>query len=64
MFALVGVGGVDTGMCVGFERVEAGVVVISSERGELEWFEGAASAECFVEWGFIGVFCQWDEGRG
>jgi hypothetical protein len=64
VLTLVDVGDVDMGMGVGFEHVETGMVVVSSEGGEVKQFEGDASAECFVKWGCVGVLCQCEEGRG
>jgi hypothetical protein len=64
VLTLVGVGDVDTGMGVGFERVETGMVVVSFEGGEVERFEAGASAECFVEGWSVGVLCQCEERRG
>jgi hypothetical protein len=62
VLTLVGVGDVDTGMGVGLECVETGMVVVSFEGGEVERFEAVASAECFMEGRDVGVLCQCEEG--
>jgi hypothetical protein len=64
VLALVCVGGVETGMRVGFERVEALVVVVSSKGGEFEGGEVRSSAECFVERTAVGWLGQDEGGRG
>jgi hypothetical protein len=57
-------GVVDTRVVMGLGRVETGVFVISSEGRVVERFEASANVECFTEWGFVGVLCQCEEGRG
>jgi hypothetical protein len=64
MLTFMGVGVVDTRVVIGLERVKTGVFVVSSEGRVVEPFEAGVNVECFMEWGFVGVLCQCEEGRG
>jgi hypothetical protein len=64
VLTLVGVGDVEAGVSIGFEGVEALMVIVPSKGGEFEGGEVLSSVECFVERAVVRWLCQGEEGRG
>jgi hypothetical protein len=64
VLTLMGVGDMKMGVGVGFECVEALMVIVSSKGVKFEWGKVLSSAKCFVERAARRQLCQDEEGRG